>query len=250
MALKYTFTNNDFYNKKKINSIIIKSNFNDDTFKVSSNVLNQELDYNRSLSINSDLTSDELSKYASADTIVEYEDVEKVRSLVNITQENIKNKKTLYLKTTGEVPFSDELSQTILSSDNDYVLQGEYNNGTRSIFGMSFARNSSGITNAAYTTYNRDVPEANYIKVNNQLINPSEINGLGTDKFLYNRENQTFKFNQNFKYLDTAININGESYIVIEFPAKISLISNNGWNTNLEGNLYNFIYVNESEVNE
>lgn len=250
MALKYTFTNNDFYNKKKINSIIIKSNFNDDTFKVNSNVLNQELDYNKSLSVNSDLTSDEFSKYVSADTIVEYENVEKVRSLVNITQENIKNKKTLYFKTTGEVPFSDELSQTILSSSNDYVLQGEYNNGTYSTFGLSFARNSSGITNSAYTTYNRDVPEANYIKVNNQLINPKEINGLGTDKFLYNRENQTFKFNQNFKYLDTAININGESYIVIEFPAKISLISNNGWNSNLEGNFYNFIYVDESEVNE
>lgn len=250
MALKYTFTNNDFYNKKKINNILIKSNFNDDTFKVSSNVLNQEVDYNKSLSVNSDLTSDELSKYVSADTIVEYEDVEKVRSLVNITQENIKNKKTLYLKTTGEVPFSDELSQTIISSGNTYVLQGSYLNGTRSEFGLTFSRSSSGITHVAYTTYNRDVPEANYIKVNNQLINPDEINGLNIDILLYNRENQVFKFNQDFKYLDTAININGESYIVIEFPAEISLISTDGWNSNLEGNFYNFIYVDESEVNE
>lgn len=250
MALKYTFTNNDFYNKKKINNILIKSNFNDDTFKVSSNVLNQEVDYNKSLSVNSDLTSDELSKYVSADTIVEYEDVEKVRNLVNITQENVENKKTLYFKTTGEVPFSDELSQTLISSDKTYALHGFYDNGTSSDFGLSFARTSSGISSVSYTTYNRDVPEANYIKVNNQLINPDEINGLNLDKLLYNRENQIFKFNQSFKYLDTAININGESYIVIEFPAKISLSSIDGWNSNLEGNFYNFIYVDESEVDE
>ena len=250
MALKYTFTNNDFYNKKKINSVLIKSNFNDDTFKVSSNVLNQELDYNKSLSVNSDLTSDELSKYVSADTIVEYEDVEKVRNLVNITQENVENKRTLYFKTTGEVPFSDELSQTLISSDKTYVLQGFYNNGTASEFGLTFSRTSSGISSVSYTTYNRDVPEANYIKVNNQLINPDEINGLGRDILLYNRENQIFKFNQDFKYLDTAISINGENYIVIEFPSNISLKSTDGWNDNLEGNFYNFIYVDETEINE
>lgn len=251
MALKYTFTNNDFYNKKKINSIIIKSNFNDDTFKVSSNVLNQELDYNKSLSVNSDLTSDELSKYASADTIVEYENVEKTRSLVNVTQENIVGKKTLYLKTTGEVPFSDELSQTVVDSGNTHALQGYYNNnGTRSDFGISFAMSSSGIIHASYETYNKNVPEANYIKVNNQLINPNEIDGIDDDVFLYNRENQIFKFNQDFKYSSTAMSINGESYIVIEFPAKIYLRPSGAWNDNLEGNFYNFIYVDESEVNE
>ena len=47
-----------------------------------------------------------------------------------------------------------------------------------------------------------------------------------------------------------AISINEESYIVIEFPSGISLSSSNGWNTNLEGNFYNFIYVDENEVNE
>ena len=137
MALKYTFTNNDFYNKKKINTILIKSNFNDSTFKVNSNVLNQELDYNKSLSINSNLTSDELSKYVSADTIVEYENIEKTRSLVNVTQSNISGKRTLYLKTTGEVPFSDELSQTLIDSSSTYILQGTYNSDTE--FGIIFS---------------------------------------------------------------------------------------------------------------
>ena len=46
------------------------------------------------------------------------------------------------------------------------------------------------------------------------------------------------------------MSINGENYIVIEFPSSISLKSTGGWNTNLEGNLYNFIYVDETEVNE
>ena len=91
MALKYTFTNNDFYNKKKINNILIKSNFNDDTFKVSSNVLNQEVDYNKSLSVNSDLTSDELSKYVSADTIVEYEDGHRETITVDNNSSEFKN---------------------------------------------------------------------------------------------------------------------------------------------------------------
>lgn len=251
MALKYTFTNNDFYNKKKINTILIKSNFNDKTFKVNSNVLNQELDYNKSLSINSDLTSDELSKYVSADTIVEYENIEKTRNLVNVTQSNISGKRTLYFKTTGEVQFSDELSQTVISSNNLYALQGNYNNGTSTNFGIVFSKSDdNSITFASYDTYNESVPEANYIKVNNQLINPEEIHGLGSDSYLYNRENQVFKFNEGFKYLNTAISINEESYIVIEFPSEISLSSSNGWNTNLEGNLYNFIYVDETEVNE
>lgn len=248
MALKYTFTNNDFYNKKKINTILIKSNFNDKTFKVNSNVLNQELDYNKSLSINSDLTSDELSKYVSADTIIEYENIEKTRNLVNVTQSNISGKRTLYLKTTGEVPFSDELSQTLIDSSSTYILQGTYNTSTE--FGIIFSDPSSSINNVVYTTNNESISENDYIKLNNQLINPSELNVSNNEVYFYNRENQIFKFNEEFKYLDTAMSINGESYIVIEFPSSISLKSTDGWNTNLEGNLYNFIYVDESEVNE
>ena len=248
MALKYTFTNNDFYNKKKINTILIKSNFNDDTFKVSSNVLNQELDYNKSLSINSDLTSDELSKYVSADAIVEYENIEKTRNLVNVTQSNISGKRTLYLKTTGEVPFSDELSQTLISSSSTYILQGTYNSDVE--FGIIFSDPSSSINNVVYTTYNKSISENDYIKLNNQLINPSELNVSNNETYFYNRENQIFKFNEEFKYLDTAMSVNGENYIVIEFPSNISLKSTDGWNTNLEGNLYNFIYVDENEVNE
>lgn len=248
MALKYTFTNNDFYNKKKINTILIKSNFNDSTFKVSSNVLNQELDYNKSLSVNSDLTSDELSKYVSADTIVEYENIEKTRNLVNVTQSNISGKRTLYLKTTGEVPFSDELSQTLIDSNSTYILQGTYNTSVE--FGIILSDPLSSINNVVYTTNNESISENDYIKLNNQLINPSELNVSNNETYFYNRENQIFKFNEEFKYLDTAMSINGENYIVIEFPSNISLKSTDGWNTNLEGNLYNFIYVDESEVNE
>ena len=248
MALKYTFTNNDFYNKKKINTILIKSNFNDSTFKVNSNVLNQELDYNKSLSINSNLTSDELSKYVSADTIVEYENIEKTRSLVNVTQSNISGKRTLYLKTTGEVPFSDELSQTLIDSSSTYILQGTYNSSVE--FGIILSDPSSSINNVVYTTNNESISENDYIKLNNQLINPSELNVSNNEVYFYNRENQIFKFNEEFKYLDTAMSINGENYIVIEFPSSISLKSTGGWNTNLVGNLYNFIYVDESEVNE
>lgn len=248
MALKYTFTNNDFYNKKKINTILIKSNFNDKTFKVNSNVLNQELDYNKSLSISSDLTSDEFSKYVSADTIVEYENIEKTRNLVNVTQSNISGKRTLYLKTTGEVPFSDELSQTLIDSSSTYILQGTYNTSIE--FGIILSDPSSSINNVVYTTYNKSISENDYIKLNNQSINPSELNVSNNEVYFYNRENQIFKFNEEFKYLDTAMSINGENYIVIEFPSSISLKSTDGWNTNLEGNLYNFIYVDESEVNE
>lgn len=248
MALKYTFTNNDFYNKKKINTILIKSNFNDKTFKVNSNVLNQELDYNKSLSVNSDLTSDELSKYVSADTIIEYENIEKTRNLVNVTQSNVSGKRTLYLKTTGEVPFSDELSQTLIGSSSTYILQGTYNSDTE--FGIIFSDPSSSINNVVYTTNNESISENDYIKLNNQLINPSELNVSNNEVYFYNRENQIFKFNEEFKYLDTAMSVNGENYIVIEFPSNISLKSTDGWNTNLEGNLYNFIYVDETEVNE